>query len=1627
MKPFQLLRQLFFCCLVAGILVPVSAWAAPIQGPTSVCQGETYTYTPPGTLNPNYNYTWTIIPASAGTVLTGNSTGASIQWINVGGATVKLTGTNPAAGNAVVYSQTLAVTVNSLPAPYITTETRLACQPLEDPKRKEGQGEPPKFENEPCLLVCEYSTVIYTAHGDPGSNFTWSAPGSVSISPSGNTCAVTWGAAGSGTVQVTESTVPGNCQATSSLCVEIIAGPIAKFYAMPDYFDYIEICKNGEVVLVDQSSSPAASPIVSWHWDFGDGTVSNESPGATNNPIKHQYTTPGSYTIVLTVTNSCGCTSKHSLKVRVMDEEAVKIACPRVVCEGETARYSVDKPCAPDSWKVIGGTLMGFDAQRADVLWDQVDPATGFGYIMYRSCDPCPNWVVVPVPVVLRNGKIQGPDVVCAGDQHVYRMPKWPTTKFTWSVTGNAIIQPTDQPNEIAVTAGASGSYTLTVTYCNTMLKCTGVAEMTVQIRPQAIISGPDLLCRNTNATYYLNGGYLGDWTLTAPDGSLAGSGFGNSFTGTFSLPGIYKLNAIGGAFCPPDQFLIKVNQIPATPSSIVGPDSACSGVPYLYSAGPPIAGTTFGWSVSGGGTANAPYGDNTYITFNGLPNYTITVFRMTTDAAQCKSKSIKKIVRAPVPPLVISGLDSVCHSTYHNYSLNYQGGDVYEWSVVPNTLGSVTSNGSTYNPTILWNVPTTPPQGESAWLIAKVRKCNSFYYDSIKVFVRGMPTLTAALAPGQNDTICSGDPVNFVVTPSFGISSVGNVHWEWGDGPNDYPTFTTNWTHTYALSSATSPVTYTPVITVTNPNGCLGTVTGIAPTIVVNPTPVAHVSPDGPIGFCGPVSQTLTATVTTGFGSTTNYQWFPGGPSGPLQTSWTVTALGSYYVKVSNSNGCVGTSNIVNIVNACPGTPCGPGNVPVLSGSASQNCGNVLINVSNGGGSNIIGTYWTYPVGASVNTQNATTFDANFTVAGNYDFFYNVRYTNFAGDTCIVTKKFTVLVPYIVNMKYSIACNAAGGNYKVTLFDNSNKWPSVTVTNNFYVNPPSASVGSGTSAVVYLAPGTYTLREVISGGGHPACTMDVVINLPALPVASFIMNPADSIPNPGCVNEVSFNFINTSTPSPSSLSSLWNFGDALNYQQNAGRVYSSVGPKTVTLTVTSIYGCTSVATMGVTVAGNPYAGSLTAVPNPTCQGTPVNLSYAPAVGFPSIPTKFTWYKESGPMFTTTTNGYQVFSPGGYWVMGKGNFGCKVKTDMVPVVINQVPAVNISGNDKQCINTAFKLTVDQIPGATYQWILVGSGPISGGTTPVLNQTIGSPGTYTYRVVMTYNGCTRTSPDFVVTVSSPTPPPSLSFSVLGCTPYELQLQASGPAGDYNWSNGMNGPVVQTYKGGPYLLTFTDLNGCVSTNSISTPKDPNEYLWIFPTGCFCRPQGLAAEGMAAAPAPGSCEGPPFITGPIIPFNYWAWLYNGSPASSGGGTVPADFIPPGQGIYNLELNNGYCTVKSGDMYYAGDTCKKLQEIKGVNLEMPGFKIGVSSGMQLVPNPAQEQSSVIYKFTEGSTNRSIEVYDMVGRKMQSHPVQDEKGSLILPLSGYAAGMYQVVMKENGKTVQQGKLAITR
>ncbi len=156
------------------------------------------------------------------------------------------------------------------------------------------------FANIPntCLDAVPFTlTQASETGGVPGTGV-FSGPG---ISATGlfNPAAV-----GPGTYRIryTFTATAGGCTDTMSRTITVLEPATAAFSISSP------LCETRTVTFSDNSTLPAAAgSIVSWRWNFGDGTPLFIT--SNNTPVTHNYTVWGNYTVRLSLVTSNGCTS----------------------------------------------------------------------------------------------------------------------------------------------------------------------------------------------------------------------------------------------------------------------------------------------------------------------------------------------------------------------------------------------------------------------------------------------------------------------------------------------------------------------------------------------------------------------------------------------------------------------------------------------------------------------------------------------------------------------------------------------------------------------------------------------------------------------------------------------------------------------------------------------------------------------------------------------------------------------------------------------------------------------------------------------------------------------------------------------------------------------------------------------------------------------------------------------------------------------------------------------------------------------------------------------------------------------------------------------------------------------
>jgi hypothetical protein len=79
----------------------------------------------------------------------------------------------------------------------------------------------------------------------------------------------------------------------------------------------------------------------------------------------------------------------------------------------------------------------------------------------------------------------------------------------------------------------------------------------------------------------------------------------------------------------------------------------------------------------------------------------------------------------------------------------------------------------------------------------------------------------------------------------------------------------------------------------------------------------------------------------------------------------------------------------------------------------------------------------------------------------------------------------------------------------------------------------------------------------------------------------------------------------------------------------------------------------------------------------------------------------------------------------------------------------------------------------------------------------------------------------------------------------------------------------------------------------------------------------------------------------------------------------------------------------------------------------------------MKAFPNPATDYFIVEFNITEAVKGASLEVTDMMNRKLESIAISTAKGQTMIKTSAYAKGIYHCYLINNGKIVSQTKITV--
>jgi hypothetical protein len=1408
------------------------------------------------------------------------------------------------------YSITITILTDCAFALYWSSD--VGCETA-DPYRKYSAD----ISDGECIKACEGSTVTYYLTNNPSVlNVNWQITGGLVIDSANYFCTVKWVDASFASLQG-QINLANGAVVNINKCIEKINGPNALFSVNSQNIQATyQTCTGVEVIFENLSSDSNGNSTLYYTWNFGDGSFSNLFEP------QHVYLFEGTYNVQLTVSNGCSCISSYTVSLRVR-RNSYTIDCPTVVCEGDSQNYSINLlgGCNTINWVCEGGTIITpSTTNQVAVLWNNVDDS-GFGYL-YASSPNCLKCVLpVKIPVVKQNGTIVGDEIICTKSQSTYRLPQWPSTVYNWSIENNvtdALLINNDTGNEVIVNSGSSGEIALICTYFNTLLNCGGTAKFIIQVIYPITFSGEEEACVGNSYHYNALDDYGAtiptiDWTITGPD-NFSQSGTTGSFDFSFPTIGIYyiSLTTSNSNSCSFPKKITVTNA--PTPAQISGPLVICPGNEILYTC-PFVFGQSILWTVTNGTIQGSATDTTVKVIFDSLATapYTIGV---TYSNGECSNTPLIVTVEKDIPQFsIIAPNTQVCGSSTENYATDYLDADTFEWSIIPNTAGSVQTGQNSNQVSIVWNQPVNGSTTQAS-IELKIRKCGVDYIQTKEITVISHPDI---LINGPQTT-CDNQTANFNFTMSQG-NYFSTATWNFGDGTPPVTVFFNETNNPFAIShvyasNITTNTSYQVTLTVSGGNGCVGTATSLH-TIIVSPTPVVTLNLPTNYNLCEDspnTSYNASVNIQSGFAYTTTVQWYrnntaiaaPFGTQEIINVSSIANGFGTgtYYAIVTNSLGCTKQTNNFTIYNNCNnGNQCNCN----LEGQAQVTSCNTVAATITVAGCTPLSTTWTIGTNGVTTSNNSLYYcEFNNLTVGSHTIYATVTFINTLGQNCTRQITIPVIVPYTADLRYTATCNPNNSSYTLTLLDHSVKHPSINLINysftldggtNWYNG--SAIGGINQYNLPNLAPGIYNVGIKINDGLHQDCTKFITINLPSAPSSAFTFEQNQCSTEP-----VHFYATNTAP----GLQYHWFFEpQAENLLPNPVRVYSNGGEKEVTLRVTNAFGCYTETTQSVFVLSAGLAGTITPSPNSACQGESITLNYEPLED-QIMPTNIIWYKDNAttPIASGPASSITVTQGGYYFVYVASASGCH-KYDNDPVTVSFITAPEkptLDGQSTICLGSSNTISITSGGGTSNQWSLDGVPQPQWNNATSITHTPPQLGTYVYSVIGSVgdgqgNFCTGEVGAFEVTVIQNPDIPSIEITNVGCTPYSVELAVTNPqAGiNYYWSNGQTGTTATATHDGPIRVRAESLL-CSTSSQIDLPRNINALQWTFPDGCFtvCKKNAVGQLG--------------YITPPLGTFDAWKWYKNTTIVSQNYDTsIDNSPIVTATNSYSLYLANEYC----------------------------------------------------------------------------------------------------------------------
>ena len=774
---------------------PVANFSAT---PTTICEGETVTFTDLSTNGPT-GWSWDF--GDTGTSTAQNPT---YTYTTAGTYTVTLTATNGSGSDP--FTITNYITVNAIPT-VVASGASTICDGAS--ATITGSGATSYSWDQGLGIggsqtVSPSSTTTYTVTGTTAGCSNTDAVtitvtpvptviangatticdgASATISGSGATTYAWDQGLGAGTSQTvspsttTTYTVTGTtagCSNTDAVTITVTPVPT--------------VTANGATTICDGASatiSGSGATTYSWNQGLGAGTSQTVSPTSTTT-----YTVTGT---------TAGCSNTDAVTITVTPVPTVTANGATTICDGASATISGS-----------GATTYSWDQGLGAGTSQTVSPSTTTTYTVTGTTAGCSNTdavtiTVTPLPTVAATGTA----TICDGSSTTIAATG--ATTYTW-----------DQGVGAGASQIVSPSSTTTYTVTGTTAGCTNTDAVTVTVNPQPTISvltaNNPATCGTTTGSIQVGGSGTGDvsWTGTA-SGSVTSVSMPYTITGLAA--GSYTISYTDGTGCVSNTLVQSISD-PSAPTVVAtGSTTICDGASVNIAAS---GAATYTWDQGVGSGANQTVSPSTTTT------YTVTGI-----LAGCTGSDAVTVTVNPVPTVVASGSATICDGA--SATISGSGATTYSWD-----QGLGAGNSQTVSPSTTTTYIVT---GTTAG-------CSNT--DAVTISVTPLPTVVAT----GTTTICDGASV------TISGAGATNYAWNQGLGAGASQSVSPSSTTTYTVTGTTAGCSNTDAVTVTvNPTPAISVLAANNPATCATTTGSIQVggSGTGDVSWTGTASGSMT------------------------------------------------------------------------------------------------------------------------------------------------------------------------------------------------------------------------------------------------------------------------------------------------------------------------------------------------------------------------------------------------------------------------------------------------------------------------------------------------------------------------------------------------------------------------------------------------------------------------------------------------------------------------------------------------------------------------------------------------------------------------------------------------